>query len=86
MSLRDKLEALPEANARTNGCRVHIVRALLTPEENAELDTMLADRYRYPGARLAKVLAKRDPKVTGDAVRRHRTGGCNCSREGYDGA
>ena len=63
-----------------NRCRVAIIREKLTPDEAAELDTVVMDKTRaYTW--IIKALNARGLVISEKPIGRHRAKACSCFRE-----
>lgn len=75
MSLAAAIAASKTPGGQT--CTTRVVRGQLTPSDQADLDTALADESTSTAA-IARALTSIGHKISASALQRHRRGDCGC--------
>jgi len=76
MGLLDSLEP----KRRMTPCRVRTVLSELDEKDVEKLTAALADEKGWPHYTLSKTLRPMGVLISADAITRHRTGVCSCSK------
>jgi hypothetical protein len=79
MGILDDLDTMTAASRKPQ-CRVYRYLIALKPADRADWEQALANKAKYPHSTVAQVMQRKDPRMTAEAIGRHRRGLCSCER------